>query len=138
MRNRLVALSVMSSLCLFLSLPLFAHHGNAAFDSVSRVTIKGAVVGWLWANPHCVLTLDVNDDKGQTVRWAVEATDPASMGRGGWSRTTFTPGDVISVTLMPAKNGRPIGRIDNVVLPNGQTLKSGLAPDSPTEKPKAY
>ena len=118
-----------------ISFPLWAHHGNAAFDSAKRVTVKGTVVGWLWANPHCVLTFDVKDDSGKVVRWSAEAGVLSGNSRDGWSRNTFKPGDEVTVTLSPAKNGQPVGRLAEVVLPNGQILKSGIPPDSPTEKP---
>ena len=122
-------------LLFFLTFPLlsFAHHGNAAFDSSKRETVKGTVVGWLWANPHCILTFDAKDDKGNIVRWAAEATIPSDMAKRGWSRNSFKPGDEVTVTLTPAKNGRPVGRIEHVILANGQGLDSGIPPDSPTE-----
>lgn len=115
------------------SVPLWAHHGNAAFDSAKRVTVKGTVVSWLWANPHCVLTFDAKDDAGNAVRWSVEAGVLAGNTRGGWSRQTFKPGDEVTVTLSPAKNGQPVGRLEKVVLPSGQVLNSTIPPDSPTE-----
>jgi hypothetical protein len=40
----------------------------------------------------------------------------------GWGKDSLKPGDEVTVTLMPAKNGRPFGRIKLVVLPNGKTL----------------
>jgi len=115
------------------SIPMWAHHGNAAFDSSKRVTVKGNVVSWLWANPHCVLTLDVKDDKGKVVRWSAEATIPSDMAKHGWSRQTFNMGDEVAVTMTPARNGAPIGRIEKVVLPDGRALTAGIPPDSPTE-----
>ena len=36
-----------------LSLPLLAHHGNAAYDYSATKTMKGTVTEWTWANPHC-------------------------------------------------------------------------------------
>jgi hypothetical protein len=130
--KRLASVGPIIGLLMF-SAPLWAHHGNAAFDTSKRVTVKGTVVGWLWANPHCVLTLDVKDDRGNVVRWAAEATIPSDMVKHGWKRTSFNPGDEVSVTLTPAKNGNPAGRIEQVVLANGQILTSGVPPNSPTE-----
>jgi hypothetical protein len=47
----------------------------------------------------------------------------------GWARTTFKPGDPVSVTLQPVKNGAPVGRIRSVMRANGQTLSAtGQAP----------
>ena len=131
-KKRLTSVALAAGFLMF-SIPLWAHHGNAAFDSSKRVTVKGTVVGWLWANPHCVLTVDVKDDKGNVVRWAAEATVPSDMAKHGWSRQTFSPGDEVTVTVTPAKNGTPIGRIEKVVLPDGRTLTAGIPPDSPTE-----
>ena len=37
---------------LTLSVPLWAHHGFAAFYTTQRVTLKGTVTEWRWANPH--------------------------------------------------------------------------------------
>lgn len=130
--KRLASVVAMIAALMF-SAPLWAHHGNAAFDTSKTATVKGTVVGWLWANPHCVLTFDVKDDKGNVVHWAAEATVPSDMAKHGWSRQSFSPGDEVTVTVTPAKNGTPVGRIEKVVLANGQTLTSGVPPNSPTE-----
>jgi hypothetical protein len=110
---------------LIVSIPLFAHHGNAAFDSGKRVTLNGAVTEWFWANPHCALLFDVKDGQGQVVHWVAEASNPPDMVNRGWSKASLKPGDQVTITLEPVKNGRPIGRIVQVVLPNGQKLSGG-------------
>ncbi len=48
------------------SLPLLAHHGNAAYDYTATKTVKGTVTDWTWANPHCFLWLDSKDENGNT------------------------------------------------------------------------
>ncbi len=131
-RKRLVWVALPVCFVLF-SPSLWAHHGNAAFETSKRVTVKGTVVGWLWANPHCVLTFDAKDDKGNVIHWAAEGTVPSEMAKHGWSRQSFSTGDEITVIVTPAKNGRPVGRIQQVQLPNGQVLTSDVPPDSPTE-----
>src|ERR1700732_4664224 len=40
---------------LLVSIPLFAHHGNAAYATAAKTTVKGTVTEWYWANPHCFL-----------------------------------------------------------------------------------
>jgi hypothetical protein len=104
------------------SLPLCAHHGNAAYDTGKTVTVKGTVTQWLWSNPHCVLQLDVTDDSGKLAHWVVETENPSSMVNAGWSKQAIKVGDQISVTVLPVKNGNPVGRIVEVLLPNGQKL----------------
>jgi hypothetical protein len=104
------------------SLPLFAHHGAAAYDMGKSVTLKGTVTQWVWANPHCILQLDVTDDHGQVVQWSAETENPSSMVHYGYTKQSMKPGDQVTVTVVPVKNGKPFGRIVEVVLPNGQKL----------------
>jgi Family of unknown function (DUF6152) len=101
---------------------LFAHHGNAVYDDTRAITLKGTVTQWVWANPHCILHLDVTDDSGQVVSWIVETENPTSMFNIGWTKTSFKPGDQVTVTALAVKNGKPIGRIVDAVLPSGQKL----------------
>jgi Family of unknown function (DUF6152) len=105
-----------------LSSPLFAHHGSAAFETATPVTVKGSVTLWTWANPHCFLKFDAKDEAGTVVHWAVEVSNPADMVKRGWTDHSFKPGDEVTVTLLRAKNGNSVGRLQKVVLPNGQTL----------------
>jgi hypothetical protein len=104
------------------SLPLLAHHGNAVYDDTKTITLKGTVTQWAWSNPHCILHLDVTDDSGQVVPWIVETENPTSMFNIGWTKTSMKPGDQVTVTAMQVKNGKPIGRIVDVLLPSGQKL----------------
>jgi hypothetical protein len=110
---------------LVLSVPLFAHHGNASFDTGNVLTLKGLVTEWVWSNPHCFLKVDVKDESGTVTHWVVETQNPVTMSKGGWSRRSFNPGDEVTVTLQPNKSGARIGLVRSVVLPNGQTLGSG-------------
>jgi hypothetical protein len=105
-----------------LAVPLLAHHGNAAFDVGKRVTVTGTVTEWLWANPHCWLKVDVKDDKGNITHWVAETNNAPDMIERGWSMHTFKPGDEVTLTVEPVKNGRPAGKVLEVVLPNGQKL----------------
>jgi hypothetical protein len=34
------------------SVPPFAHHGTAVYDTSRTVMIKGTVADYVWANPH--------------------------------------------------------------------------------------
>jgi len=66
----------------------------------------------------------VKDDKGNVVHWAAETSNPSDMVNLGWNKQSFKPGDEVTVTVEPVKNGLPIGRIEQVVLANGQILKA--------------
>lgn len=119
-----------------LSLPLFAHHGNAAYDTEKKITLKGTVTQWFWANPHCVLEFDAKDETGQVVHWSSETENPTTMSHSGWAKTSFKPGDEVTVTMITVKNGKPIGRIVEVVLPNGQKLAGRVIPALPAYNPE--
>jgi uncharacterized protein DUF6152 len=109
MRKKLAPISVVVVGLLAVSVPLFAHHGNAAYDTAKTVTVKGTVTDYIWTNPHVFVKVDVKDDGGNTVHWIVEAQNPVSMGQIGWSKNTFKPGDEVEIDAMPAKNGNPVG-----------------------------
>ena len=116
-----------------LSGSLVAHHANAIFDAGKRITVKGTVTEWFWANPHCLLRFDVTDESGKVVHWVAETQAPPNMIPFGWAKQSFKPGDVVTLTLEPVKNGQPLGRILQAVLPDGKTLVAGALP--PRETP---
>ena len=113
---------------LAVSVPLVAHHGAASFDTTRELNLKGTVTDWIWANPHCFLKFDAKDETGTVRNWAVEVSNPTDMVKRGWARTSFKAGDEVTVTLQPVKGGAPVGRLRNVVLPNGQSLGTGAPP----------
>jgi hypothetical protein len=121
-RGKFLAAFILVSAMSLVSLPLLAHHGNAVYDDTKTITLKGTVTQWAWSNPHCILHLDVTDDSGQVVPWIVETENPTSMFNIGWTKTSMKPGDQVTVTAMQVKNGKPIGRIVDVLLPSGQKL----------------
>jgi Family of unknown function (DUF6152) len=104
------------------SVPLLAHHGNAAFDTGKKLEMKGTVTEWIWANPHCWLKFDVKDDSGKVTNWVAESNNAADMLEKGWSKQILKTGDAVTVTLEPVKNGNPVGRLIQVLLPDGHML----------------
>src|SRR5437867_8531821 len=84
MRNIPASIFFLIAGVLVVSLPLLAHHGNAAFDSTS-LTVKGTVTDWTWGNPHCLVMFVVNDHQGNIVHWVAVASNPSDMVARGWS-----------------------------------------------------
>jgi hypothetical protein len=105
---------------------MIAHHGNSAYDEKNPITLKGTVTEFVWANPHSQIYLDVTDDKGNVIHWAIESQSPSVLTKNGWTRHSLNPGDHITITLIPAKNGAPVGfsgtTQGKVVLPDGRVL----------------
>ena len=63
----------LASSSVIVAVPLFAHHGNASYDSAKTVTVKGTVTDYIWANPHVFLEVDAKDNSGNKVHWTIEA-----------------------------------------------------------------
>jgi hypothetical protein len=104
--------------------PAFAHHGTNMYEMAHPVTITGVVKRFEWINPHAYVYLDVKDDKGNTVEWAVEMMSLNHLKSYGWSRNTVKPGDVISCTGGAAKSGLPAMLSSIMKLADGREIKS--------------
>ncbi len=113
--------------------PMFAHHSTAAFDTSKTLTIEGTVTQWFWANPHCLLKLDVRTGNSEVVHWVGETGAPANMVDAGWRKNSLNSGDQVTVTVRPAKNGNPVGRIVRVEFADGRTLEVGANEDLANE-----
>lgn len=98
--------------------PVFAHHGNAAYDETKEVTLKGTVTEFDWANPHAQIYFDVKDAKGNVAHWGCETLSPGKLVRAGWSKDAVKPGDEITITLVAAKNGAPVGFLHKLTIDN--------------------
>ena len=111
--------------------PALAHHGNAAYDLDKPIVLKGTVTEFAWSNPHVQIYFDVKDDRGKVVHWASETVSPGLLSRSGWAKDELKPGDQITITLGPAKNGAAVGFALKVVLANGKVLVLGQGRDAP-------
>lgn len=104
---------------------LFAHHGNAAYDS-KTVTVKGTVTAWEWKNPHTFLKFDAKDEKGEVTHWLGEWNAPSTLINFGITAKSFKVGEEVTVTMNGmSKTGAPVGRVTKVILPDGQELSMG-------------
>lgn len=126
-------------LCLLVAAPVVAHHGFANYDTDRKVTLKGTVARWVWSNPHILVQVDVPDESGHAVRWTVESENPSTMIRSGWTEKSLKVGDQVAITVLPVKNGNPVGRIIDVLLADGTRLPGRVDPArevKPEDSPK--
>ena len=137
MKSSFVGAGAVAVSVLVLCGPALAHHGAPSlYDVLHPITIKGTVTEFVFANPHAQIYLDVKSDKGEVVQWSIETNGPGQLRRAGWTRETLKPGDTIAVTLIPAKNGAPVGFSGwalgggKIVLANGQTITTQEKPDN--------
>lgn len=130
MKSKLLRVLALGLAVSLVSVPLAAHHGYAAYETDKKVTIKGTVTDWRWSNPHCILQLDVKDASGNVAHWVAETENPAAMARNGWTKESLKVGDEITVSAVPVKNGRPVGRIIEIMFSNGQKLAGRVFADA--------
>ena len=106
------------------AVPLMAHHGTGMYDMSHPTTVTGVVKRFEWTNPHAYIYLEVKDDKGNAVEWAIEMMALNHLKSYGWSRNTVQPGDVISCTGGAAKSGAPTMLSSIIKLADGREIKS--------------
>ena len=105
--------------------PAFAHHSFAMFDAQKTVTLAGTVAELEWTNPHSWLRVMVMDQAGTSRQWAFEMGGPAQSMRAGWKADTVRPGDKVTVTMHPLRDGSRGGQFMSAVLADGQQLGNG-------------
>ena len=96
-----------------------AHHSFSVFDTQHQETIEGNIVEFQWTNPHSWTWIDVKNADGTVTRWGLEGMSPNYLGRRGWSKNTFKPGDHVKMTIAPLKSGEPGGTLMRATLANG-------------------
>jgi hypothetical protein len=122
---RIKAAASIMGLFLLLAAPAAnAHHSVSMYDMDHPSTYKGVVNRVEWTNPHAYVYLDVKDDKGQVVEWAMEINSPNFLRHNGWTSTTVKPGDIITCTGGAAKSGAKTMRCTTVLLADGTELRS--------------
>src|SRR5213594_627356 len=104
------------------AIPLTAHHSwPISYDHL--VTVKGTVVEFVWANPHPMMTLEVQTGAGQTEKWQVGGPAIVRMEANGWTKTTIKPGDVITGIGYQFADGQKIVRLERAVLADGKEIR---------------
>jgi hypothetical protein len=107
--------------------PASSHHSFAMFDSQRTIELEGTVREFLWANPHTWVQLDVVQ-AGRRTEWSIEGRSPNVLSRRGWNRETLRPGERVTLSVHPLKDGRPGGAIVSVRFADGRLLNA----DTPT------
>jgi translation initiation factor IF-1 len=95
----------------------WVHHSGAMFDRTRVIEIKGVVKEFAWTNPHSSFKVEVEDQL-----WSIEMNGTSNLVHEGWKKTTIKPGDKVTVSVNPLRDGRPGGWFVGILLANGATL----------------
>ena len=119
MRGKSAGFRALAAIFLFLPVPVLAHHGSASFET-KEVTLQGTITEFDWSNPHTEIYFDVKESNGKVVHWGCETLSPAKLKRAGWDSKIVKPGDMVTIDLVAARNGAPVGYLHRLVLPDGR------------------
>ena len=122
MNKILISAAIALSLTAGAAVPALAHHSFAMFDFQASKTVSGTIEQFDWTNPHTFIWLQVPTANGGSERYGFEGMSPNYLGRRGWSKNTLAPGDKVTVTYHPLKDGSKGGTYQKVMLSNGKEL----------------
>ena len=110
------------------SASLHAHHSLAGMYSLGKeAKVIGAFKAFRLVNPHSSLKLDVKGQDGAVTEWSIVGGSVQALARLGIGKTgpnALHVGDEITVTLMPAADGKsPIGLLVAITYPDGHMVR---------------
>jgi hypothetical protein len=100
-----------------------AHHSFAMFDANKSLSATATVKEFQWGSPHTWLELIVLDESKAEKPLSLELTTISGLLRNGWKPGTLKPGDRVTVTYHPMRDGTPAGQLVEAVTEDGRTLK---------------
>ena len=96
---------------------LHAHHAVAGvYDLNKEVVLQGRLKKLNFTNPHASIELSVPDKDGKVTDWILTTASIQTLTREGINKTSMKPGEILKVTILPARNGNPAGFIRNLQL----------------------
>jgi hypothetical protein len=103
--------------------PALAHHSiTGQFDVSKTTTLRGTITRVDWINPHVYVLLDVGDAKGAVTTWELSTIPLAMLRKAGITKELLRgkPGDVVTLVVHPALNGRQRGWVSKITYPDGK------------------
>ena len=126
----------LAALCVLASTAAYAHHSFAAqYDSTKQVTLQGTISKVEWMNPHVYFYVDVPDEAGTIVNWAVEGGAPNVLYREGWKPTSLKAGDRVTILGSLARDGSKQINALSFKLPDGRCVFAGTSGPGGTGTP---
>jgi hypothetical protein len=96
---------------------LQAHHAVAGvYDLNKEVVLQGQLKKLNFTNPHASIELTVPNKDGTFTDWVLTTASTQVLTRQGVNKSAMKPGEILKVTILPARNGNPAGFIRNLTL----------------------
>ena len=87
--------------------PIAAHHSHNNYAIAEFTQLNGTVKEVHLINPHSWVYIEVKDEKGQPVLWALEATGPNGLKNNGIKPEDVKVGDAVRVRCHRLRDGSP-------------------------------
>lgn len=82
----------------------FAHHSfSATYETTKAIKLEGAIVQFVYRNPHSFVHVEAPDAEGKTQRWAVEWGGTAQLTTAGVTRESLKVGDKVTIVARPSR-----------------------------------
>ncbi len=96
---------------------LQAHHAVAStYDLNKEIVLQGKLLKLNFTNPHSNLHLEVPNADGTTTEWVLTTASINVLTSRGLNKSSIKPGDILKITVLPARNGNPAGFIRKLEL----------------------
>ena len=121
MKKTLLTMAMAAALVVA-SRPALAHHAGATYDAEHPITLTGVVTEFHLVTPHTQIYFDVTDAQGNVAHWIGLSGPPQRLYRSGWRGDSLKPGDKITITGAPSKDGQKYMGVGKLIGPDGKAL----------------
>jgi hypothetical protein len=112
---------------LLASTSLQAHHSlSGVYEIRQEGTVTGVLTKVAFTNPHGAFHVNVTAEDGTVTEWVMttgSANVLANLGFGSTGVNSVKAGDRVTITYFPARNGKPLGFMRSITLPNTNTVE---------------
>ena len=100
-----------------------AHHSSIPWYDLEaeQISVTGIVTEFQFINPHVFVILDVTSADGSIEEWRIESTSKNRLVRQGWNENMIRPGQTVTATGFPARQGNGIDS-EKIVVDDGSLI----------------